>query len=211
MANFSIEVESILDIDSSENVLLIAQWIEGCMRKAGQPTRKSRYELYFHCGELRIKCTTLNEFKEHSLGQDIRVYGYSIFYNLGKPNLIAFYIDKKRSSNDNATVTIQCDDRLIIQEVAKIMKAEKANFEQSRLQNASEIIIQGNNNQIGVINTGSNNTIKNQMHSSPKAKSGFWQGIVQFIVSNIVWVIIVAIILITLTVIGITQPDWLQF
>ena len=222
MASFSIHVESILDPDTSENILLIAQWIKNSVQKVGLDVSGYHFHALFRTGELTVSCENEKEFKEHALGQSIDLNTFTIQFDKKNEMYIFFSISRKSARQENKNVSIHCDDRSVIQDVASTLKLEKEKFEEKLIPPAPTVLVQGNNNQIGVVNAGDNNqfdtvtvsnknTIGSQVQPTQKAQLGFWRGVLQFIVSNIIWLTIVAIILIALTVIGITQPDWLQF
>lgn len=222
MASFSIHVESILDVDTSENILQIAQWIKNSVHKAGLDASGYHFHALFDIGDLTVSCENEREFKEHALGQNIDLTTFTIQFDKEDTLYLFFNISKKSTRHENKNVSIHCDDRSVIQDIVSTLMLEKERFEEKLIAPAPTVLVQGNNNQIGVINAGdnnqfdtvtagNNNTINNQVQPPQKTKSGFWQGVLHYIVSNIVWVIIVAIFLIALTVIGITQPDWLRF
>ena len=221
MASFWFKVESILDIDTSENILQIAQWIKNSVQDTVLEVSGYHFHALFSIGDLTVSCENEKEFKEHALGQNIELTTFTIQFDKDGELYLFFDISRKSSRQENKNVSIHCRDRSIIQDIVSKLKLEKDKFEEKLVPPAPVMLIQGNNNQIGVVNAGDNNqfntvtagnnTINSQVQPPQKAQLGFWQGVLQFVVSNIVWVIIVAIILVALTIIGITQPDWLQF
>ena len=210
MASFSVEVESILDIDKIENVLIIAQWIKNCMMKAGQKIKSYKFRILFTSGKLKVTCNSEKEFKEYSLGQEFSVITYSIFFNVLSANSVSFFIEEKRGSAEVACISVHSDDRSILQEVTSVMKASREEFAKHQSLQFSEIEIQSDFMQSEMINTDNSNK-NSHAQAHEKKQPGFWHGVLQIIVSNIIWVILIAIIIILITVLGITQPDWLRF
>lgn len=222
MASFWFKVESILDIDTSENILQIAQWIKNSVQDTDLEVSGYHFHALFSIGDLTVSCENEKEFKEHALGQNIELTTFTIQFDMGGELYLFFDISRKSNRQENKNVSIHCRDRSIIQDIVSKLKLEKDKFEEKLVPPAPVMLIQGNNNQIGVVNAGdnnqfntvtagNNNTISNQVQPTQKTRSGFWHGILQFIVSNIIWVIIVAVIIIIITVLGVTQPDWLRF
>lgn len=211
MAEFSIRVESILDVDSCEHVLEINHWIRECIAKAGIICDSYYFRISFYMGDLHCDCYNEDEFKYHALGQEISISNYYLKTKNGNDSEISFFLQCKQENKKN--IFVSSTNKIMLSEIIAIMKGEKERIERGIVASPASVIINANSGNIGVISAGDNNFIKTKTEivTGSTQKRSIWKNIWEMIVTNIIWVIIVAVILSILAILGITQPDWLKF
>ena len=213
MTNFSINVEAILDIDTCEHILEINRWIKESISKAGVDCDNYSFRASFFMGDLYVDCNDEMEFKEHTFGQEIRVYEYYLnAYPTDSPP-IRFSVCRKERTEKN--LSIECQDKHTLADIVSIFRHEKENYDREHT-SSNNVNISIENSQVGAIAVGNNNHLKTNVEHEAETEQQvaqseltFWQGVWQTIISNTLWVVIASIILFLLIYLGITKPDWL--
>lgn len=215
MTEFSIQVETILDIDSCEHILAINRWIKESVVKAGIECDKYTFRASFFMGELHVDCDNEDEFKEHAFGQEISMYEYYLTgYTTGGVR-IGFGVGGKRRNEKN--LSIHCNDKHILADLVSALRVSKESYdrEHTTVQNVS---INVEHSQVGAITVGDNNHVQTSVECDVPVQdepveeaATFWQGVWQTIVSNSLWVVIASGILLFLAYLGIVKPEWLVF
>ena len=201
----SIKVSAPYDADSCEGVLAICSWIKEAVCKCGIEIKSEEYSFRcsFKAGDISYDCYSVDEFKKHAFGQKIIVYTcYLVVYH--DNDKIYFGISDKAWREDN--ICVSCNDKLLLLDLKTFLLKEKSILSD---QSEGHISINAVNSSVVV---GRDNTVNATItETCPKDnKPSFWTEILQGIVQNIVWVIVIAIIALIFAVFGESIPDWLR-
>lgn len=207
MANYSIEIESYMPVDSVDHVLMNCNWIKAALLRAGYSIDDYHFESNFEMGELSCTCKSEEELRKETLGQNVEFFSILLmFFQKKDTQNICFFMKKSDMLNKRKNISINCDDKTMLSIVVENLR-HLANEKNDAFSNSVEIHAEGANSSNIIV--GSSNSAS--IEKPPEAKKSFWKEIWAGLLQNIFWAILVALILLVLAFLGIKQPDWLKF
>lgn len=207
MASFSKEIVAKTQTLDYSGVLENISWIIDSVKSIYGDKIEIEVEINFDIGDIKCKCITIDEFKQHAYGQKIDVFSFNICtYQLvnNKRQQITHIIIKPYSE---VSLIVNCDAKEILISIATALEnsSNKETTQQPTLQQFNTIHdesvnIIGNGNKFENSVVGKHNNVE-----ATSKKEPFWKPIVQMLISNWLWFLIGALLLLY---VGTQEIDW---